>query len=99
MQCGADELSRAEPELPFDAEPTLLEGLAVELGEQDALGEVERSDRDDVIAQDVQRNIGLLAVRTRGQHQHCRADHDDRRTVAMSNTSRRGRITSPRDST
>ena len=56
MQGGTDELSGAEPERPFDAEPTLLERLAVQLGEQHALGEVERADRDGVVAEGVRRD-------------------------------------------
>ena len=47
-QRGRDELARPEVERPPHAEPGALQRLAVDLGEQLALGEVERCHRDDV---------------------------------------------------
>ena len=48
-QRGRDQLARPEAECPPHGEPGPVERLAVDLGEQAALGEVERRDRDDVV--------------------------------------------------
>ncbi len=80
VQGGADELSRAEPERPFHTEPILLERLAVELGEQHTLGEVERAHRDGVVAEGISGDRGSTVVSARGEGSDTCGTTDQRRT-------------------
>ena len=80
VQGGADELSRAEPERPFHTEPILLERLAVQLGEQHTLGEVERAHRDGVVAEGISGHRGSTVVSAPGEGSDTCGTTDQRRT-------------------
>ena len=73
-QRGHDELARSERGLALDPDAGTLDRLRVDLGQQDALGEVERGHRDRVVAASVLR--GRSRTGARREQERERREHE-----------------------
>ena len=99
-ECRRDELARPEMQRALHAEASSLEGLAVDLGEQRTLVEVERTDRDGVVVRYCGRDGCARSGTTSGHREHDRHDHErqDERTTSAHSHASPGHRTAPPDS-